>query len=136
MFKKLTALIMASTLTFASLGLVACGDKGGSSTGNAFTVVYYPGGYGSEWLDEFVKEFVAEKRYGGDVSKVTSSDYKLTAREDVGSASTIILKSRSSVTLSAPIESGSAMIATISPATTSLTSCFLLYSLKVEKSLG
>lgn len=95
MFKKLTALIMASTLTFASLGLVACGDKGGSSTGNAFTVVYYPGGYGSEWLDEFVKEFVAEKRYGGDVSKVTSSDYKLTAREDVGSASTIILKSRS-----------------------------------------
>ena len=95
MIKKLAVLIMTFILSFTTLCLAACGGTTSTSGGSAFTVVYYPGGYGSDWLDEFVKEFVAEKKYGGDVSPVTSSDSKLTAREDVGSASTIILKSRS-----------------------------------------
>ena len=94
MIKKITALIMTLLLGLTTVFFAACGGKT-SDSGSAFTVVYYPGGYGSDWLEEFVKEFIAEKKYEGDVSKVTSSDYKLTPREDVGSASTIILKSRS-----------------------------------------
>lgn len=94
MIKKIITFITVSILAFTTLGLVACGEEKTSSN-ETFTVVYYPGGYGADWLEEFTKEFIATKKYGGDVSKVQSSDYKLTAREDVGSASTIILKSKS-----------------------------------------
>ena len=92
--KKITAFIMTFLLAFTAFGLFGC-DCGNSDSNGAFTVVYYPGGYGSDWLEDFVKEFIATKKYDGDVEKVTKSDYKLTAREDVGSASSIIMKSKS-----------------------------------------
>ena len=93
MIKKFIALFLTFTIAFGTLGLVACGG-GDEKKSDAFTVTYYPGGYGNDWLEEFVKEFVAEKKYDGDVSKVTSADYKLTPREDVAAYSTQIMKSK------------------------------------------
>lgn len=49
----LTACTCASTLT-------ACGGAGGASEGT-LTIRYYNGGYGSEWLEEALKDFCATK---------------------------------------------------------------------------
>ena len=49
----LTACTCASTLT-------ACGGAGGASKGT-LTIRYYNGGYGSEWLEESLKDFCATK---------------------------------------------------------------------------
>lgn len=75
MIKKLTSFIMACMLAFATLGMFACG--GSSSNSDALTIMYYPGGYGKDWLEEFVIEFIAEEKYEGDITKVSSSDYDL-----------------------------------------------------------
>ena len=81
MAKKLTALIMTFMMAFTAMGLVACG--GDEDKADAFTVTYYPGGYGSDWLEEFVIEFIAEKKYDGDKSKVTSADYALVSDNNI-----------------------------------------------------
>nr|MBO4517918.1 hypothetical protein [Clostridia bacterium] len=83
MAKKFTSFIMACMLAFGTLGMFACGAIGGSSNGDKFTVMYYPGGYGSDWLEEFVREFIAEEKYDGDETKVSTSDYKLDPESDV-----------------------------------------------------
>ena len=92
MAKKLTALILTFMMAFGATGLVACGADDNKS--ETFTVMFYDGGYGHDWLEEFVKEFIAEKKYGGDESQVTSADYKLVAREDVAAYSTTIMKGK------------------------------------------
>ena len=81
MAKKFTSFIMAFVLAMATLGMVACGDT--SSETDKFTVMYYPGGYGSDWLEEFVIEFLAEEKYNGDKTKVSTADYKLNPETDI-----------------------------------------------------
>lgn len=81
MAKKFTSFIMACMLAIATLGMFACGGK--PSDSDKFVVMYYPGGYGSDWLEEFVIEFIAEEKYDGDTTKVSASDYELDPESDI-----------------------------------------------------
>lgn len=92
MKKRLFTLMLTLVLALSSLSLVACGGDGSNSDGSTpFYVTYYPGGYGDTWLEDYIVDFIAERKYDGDKSKVVKgksktahADYYMYADADVG----------------------------------------------------
>ena len=63
MKKRFISIMLASTMALTTMSLVACNlgetsDEGASKT---LKILAYDGGYGTEWLDTFAKEFIATK---------------------------------------------------------------------------
>lgn len=78
-FKRLIA--VTAMLTCAAVSTAGCGGKKNSAIKDRLYIVYYPGGYGEEYLETFVKEYLAELK-GVSVDKITSKDYYLRADEN------------------------------------------------------
>lgn len=91
MRKKIITLILACVLSLSSLGLIACGSND-SSNGNPFYVMYYPGGYGSDWIEEFVVEFLHEKK--GIENPKKDVDYKIVANSSLEAQTGTILNKK------------------------------------------
>lgn len=64
-----------------SLSLAALSGCGSSS--DAFYVAYFDGGYGSVWLETFVKEYLAEQKGVTADQIVSGKDYRLVADADI-----------------------------------------------------
>jgi len=71
----------AAMLTCASISIVGCGGNKNSAIKDRLYIVYYPGGYGEEFLETFVKEYLAETK-GVSVNEITKDDYYLRADEN------------------------------------------------------
>ena len=59
-FKRLIATI--AMLACATLSATGCGGKKNTAIKDRLYIVYYPGGYGEEFLETFVKEYLAESK--------------------------------------------------------------------------
>lgn len=91
MKKKIITLILTFVLALSSVSLFACGGGGsGDSSADPFYVMYYPGGYGSDWIEEFVVEYLKEKK--GISNPKNKVDYKLEGSEDVETPRQILSK--------------------------------------------
>lgn len=76
--KKTYKYIFSAALLSLTLGSVAaCGKSKSSSTKDRLYIVYYPGGYGKEYLETFAREFVAEYKNKPVDQVVAGEDYYL-----------------------------------------------------------
>ena len=78
-FKRLIAI--AAMLACTAITATGCGGKKNSAIKDRLYIVYYPGGYGEEFLETFVKEYISEAK-GIPIEKVSSNDYYLRADEN------------------------------------------------------
>ncbi len=102
MKKRFLTIFMALVLAISGLSLFACGGGGGQdvdpeetkedAVGDPLYVMYYPGGYGSDWIEEFVIEFLAKEKNVAKSQIKKGTDYKLEANEGIGAATTILSK--------------------------------------------
>ena len=75
--------ILATAAMLACVGLTTtgCFSNKNKAIKDRLYIVYYPGGYGEEYLETFVKEYLAETK-GVSVDQITSKDYYLRADEN------------------------------------------------------
>ena len=69
-FKRLIAI--AAMLACTAITATGCGGKKNSAIKDRLYIVYYPGGYGEEFLETFVKEYISEAK-GIPIEKVSSN---------------------------------------------------------------
>lgn len=78
--KTFTKLLLSAVATFSVAGsLASCGKKADDDIAQKgrLSIVYYPGGYGTDYLDELCKSFLAKKK-GTTKDKITAGvDYIL-----------------------------------------------------------
>ena len=89
-------IILCLVLLLSVFMIFGCGSEksGQKNSGAPFTVVYYPGGYGVEWIHKTLKDFLAkEKNVSPDEIK-EGVDYKLIADEDITYNASNYLKSK------------------------------------------
>jgi len=82
MKRKLFNLVFVFLLVLIGLELTACKTNVAESS-ECLKIIYYDGGYGSLWLEEFVVDFLAEKKNVDKSQIVKNKDYKLTPTGDV-----------------------------------------------------
>ena len=70
-------------LSFALLGLSLAALSGCGKKSDAFYVAYFDGGYGANWLETFVKEYLAEQKGTTPDKIVSGKDYRLVADADI-----------------------------------------------------
>lgn len=71
-------------LSVALLGLSLAALSGcGGKSGDAFYVAYFDGGYGANWLETFVKEYLAQQKGVSPDQIVSGKDYRLVADADI-----------------------------------------------------
>ena len=71
---KKTKLLFTTIPAMVIAGLTGCKNN---QKNNIFTICYYPGGYGTDWIEEYAKAAIAEQR-GCSVDEVKKGvDYKL-----------------------------------------------------------
>lgn len=72
--------------------LAGCDGPGGKKGGEIFTIMYYPGGYGTDWIVDYAKAAIAEERGISKDEVIEGTDFKLVAENEP--ASDRVLKSK------------------------------------------
>lgn len=82
---KATKLLLLGAMGIALPLLAGCGSSRNEEfqKEGRLTIVYYPGGYGQEYLDYFCKQFLAKERNAKPEDIVSGVDYKLIADPDI-----------------------------------------------------
>ena len=82
--KKLSKLFVLAALGITIPTLVGCGNNSDNiKKSGRFSIVYYPGVYGPEYLHTLVKEFLAEKKGVSPDQIKSGKDYVLQPDEDI-----------------------------------------------------
>ena len=83
--KKITKFALLGALTVTLTALTACNTNSDNKIQKEgrLSIVYYPGGYGTEYLNTFCKEFLAQKLNKSVDEIVEGEDYKLVPDEDI-----------------------------------------------------
>ena len=89
MKKRLFLLPIVSALTLAPL--TGCQK---SYSEYKLVVRYYPGGYGIDWMEDYIKEYLAEKNGGNPNDYVVGKDFKLIPDADINYGASKYLKSK------------------------------------------
>ncbi len=82
---KKSKLLLLAGIGLCFTSLVGCGKRGGGSIAQAgrLSIVYYPGGYGEEYLQYFCQQFLANKRGVQPSEIVYGVDYILEPDPDI-----------------------------------------------------
>ena len=83
--KKISKLVVLSALGICLPSLASCGKNKDNEIAQSgrLSIVYYPGGYGSEYLHAFCKNFLAEQKGVSPDEIKSGKDYILKADPDI-----------------------------------------------------
>ncbi len=79
MKKQLKLMVLSLATLATSAALIGCGRGTGGDDEKPFTIMYYPGGYGDQWLRDFAKETLAIEKGCTPEEIVEGKDFKLVA---------------------------------------------------------